>query len=250
MADLIEYRQFKRYNKGYSYILIVIDCFSRMVYVAPLRNKSADDTSEAFKSIFDNLVRFPIHIVTDKGKEFFNSKVQNTFASVGVNHYAIPSKSPSKASIVERVIRTIKSRLQKYFFATNNYRWIDVIDQVADNYNKTPHRSIGMKPIDVTAENRESVYKRLYPYRNVTVVCRLKPGDKVRKIVEKDIFDKGYIENWSREVFIVDTVKQSNAVCYYTIKTLDNQPIKGIFYYQQLNLVSRNDSQPQRQSQI
>ena len=118
-----------------------------------------------------------------------------------------------------------------------------MIDDVVDNYNRTPHRSIGMPPIDVTAENRETVYKRLYPFRNVTVVCRLKPGDKVRKVVEKDKFDKGYTENWSREIFVVETVKQSNTVCYYTIKTLDNKPVGGIFYYQQLNLVSRNDSQ-------
>ena len=246
MADLIEYLQYSRVNRGYSYILIVIDCFSRMVYCAPLRQKSAHDTFVAFKGIFDDLDQLPIHCVTDKGKEFFNSKVQSLFGAIGVNHYAIPSKSASKASLVERVIRTIKSRLQKYFFTTNNHRWIDVIDHVIDIYNKTPHRSIGMSPIDVTAENREMVYKRLYPFRNVTVVCRLKSGDKVRKAVEKEIFDKGYKENWSREIFVIDKVRQSNGVCYYTIKTLDNKPIRGTFYYQQLNLVSRNDSESTR----
>ena len=242
MADLIEYRNYKRANRGYSYILLVIDCFSRMVYASPMKSKSADDSLAAFKHVFEDLPRFPIHLVTDKGKEFFNGKLQRFFVASGVNHYATPSKSESKASLAERAIRTIKSRLQKVLFTRKSFRWIDVIDNVCQNYNQTPHRSIGMKPVDVTAENREVVYKRLYPFLNLTVVCRLKIGDKVRKVREKNTFDKGYKENWSEQTFIVNSVKQSNSVCFYTIKTLDNKSIPGIFYYQQLNLVSRNDS--------
>ena len=116
-----------------------------------------------------------------------------------------------------------------------------MIDQMCHNYNNTPHRSIGMRPIDVSPENRDQVYKRLYPGRNLTVVCRLKVGDKVRKVLEKDLrFDKGYTANWSQEVYIIDSVRQSNSVCYYKIKHLDNQPVPGSFYYQQLNLVARN----------
>ena len=242
MADLIEYRNYKRDNRGYSYILLVIDCFSRMLYVSPMKSKSADDSVAAFKNIFDDLPRYPIHLVTDRGKEFFNWKVQRFFMASGVNHYASPSKSESKASLAERAIRTIKSRLQKSLYARKSFRWIDIIDEICQNYNNTPHRSIGMKPVDVSAENREAVYKRLYPYLNLTVVCRLKIGDKVRKVRDKKEFEKGYTENWSEETFIVNSVRQSNAVCFYTIKTFDNRPVPGIFYYQQLNLVSRNDS--------
>ena len=242
MADLIEYQQYKRSNRGYSYILLVIDCFSRVVYVSPMKTKSAVDCLKAFQHVFEKLEQYPVHLVTDKGKEFFNTTLQNFFLASGVNHYAIPSKSDNKASMAERAIRTFKSRLQKLFFVLGSNRWIDVIDQLCLDYNATPHRSIGMKPVDVTAENRKIVYKRLYPHRNLTVVCRLKIGDKVRRVREKQHFDKGYTENWTREIFIVDKVEQSNAVCFYKIKTLDNKPVPGIYYYQQLNLVSRNDS--------
>ena len=248
MADLIDYQQFKFTNRRYSYILLVIDCFSRMIYLAPLKSKTADDSLHAFQSIFDNLTRFPVHIVTDKGREFFNAKLQNYFVACGVNHYAVPSTSESKASLAERGIRTIKSRLQKELHG-KVFRWIDLLQQTCKNYNNTPHRSIGMKPIEVTAENRKQVYKRLYPYYGLTVVCRLKIGDKVRRALEKKKFDKGYTENWSQEIFIVNSVKQSNAVCYYTIKSLANESVPGIFYYQQLNLVSRNDSELARTGQ-
>ena len=241
MADLIDFRHFKYNNRGNCYILLVIDCFSRMVYLAPLKTKSADDSVKAFQSIFDLLTRFPIHVVTDKGTEFFNVKLQNYFLACGVNHYAIPTKSESKASLAERAIQTIKTRLHKRLHG-KVFRWIDILQQTGRNYNHTPHRSIGMKPAEVTAENRDRVYKRLYPYRGLTIICRLKIGDKVRRALEKNIFDKGYTENWSQEIFIINSVKQSNTVCYYTIKSLANKPVPGIFYYQQLNLVSRNDN--------
>lgn len=242
MADLIEYADYNRSNRGYKFILLVIDCFTRMMYVSPMKTKSASDCLKAFQNIFEKLDQYPIHIVTDRGKEFFNSQVQNFFLSTGVNHYATPTKTNSKASLAERAIRTLKSRLQKIFFATKSNRWIDVLDQVCKNYNETFHRSIGMRPVDVTAENRRQVYKRLYPYQNLTTVCRLKIGDKVRRVREKKEFEKGYTANWSTEVFVVSNVRQSQTVCYYKIKTLDNKTVPGIFYYQQLNLVSRNDS--------
>ena len=242
MADLIEYQQYKFSNRQYSYILLVIDCFTKVIYVSPMKTKSAIDCVNAFKAIFEDLPRYPVHLVTDKGKEFLNFKLREYFIASGVNHYTIPSKSDNKASIAERAIRTIKSRLQKFFFTTRKHRWIDVIQQLVENYNNTPHSSIGLKPVDVTDENRDQVHKRLFPFRKVTVICRLKIGDKVRKVIEKDLFEKGYTENWSRELYVVDNVRQSNGVCFYKIKHLDNNPVPGIFYYNQLNLVSRNDS--------
>ena len=208
-----------------------------------MKTKTGDDSVQAFKVIFEDLPRFPIHLVTDRGKEFHNWKLQEFCLASGINHYSIPTFTHSKASIAERAIRTIKTRLEKYFHRTSRHKWIDVIQQIVENYNNTPHSSIGLKPIDVTDENRDAVYKRLFPYRKLTVVCRLQLGDKVRKVIEKDQkFDKGYTQNWSSELFIIDKVRQSNGVCFYKIKSLDNIEIPGIFYYNQLNLVSRNDS--------
>ena len=243
MADLIEFQTSKFVNKHYSYILLLIDCFTRVVYTAPMKRKDAQSTAEAFESIFNNFDRFPINLVTDDGKEFFNRKVNNVFLTYGINHYSVPTKTKMKASLAERAIRTIKGRLQKIFVQNKSRRWIDVIDQVVTNYNNTPHRSIGMAPFDVNDSNRTRVYKRLYPNESISVVCKLREGDKVRKIIEKEIFEKGYTQNWSTEVFIISSVRQSNAVCYYKIKSLDNKPVPGIFYYYQLNLVARNDTQ-------
>ena len=72
----------------------------------------------------------------------------------------------------------------------------------------------------------------------------LNEGDRVRKIVKKDIHEKGYTRNWSEEIYIIDKVKQSNGVCYYYLKDLANSTLPGIYYYYQLNFVARDADSP------
>ena len=99
-----------------------------------------------------------------------------------------------------------------------------------------------MAPQDVTDENRDKVFKRLYPHSKLTVVCKLKIGDKVRKIIEKSLFDKGYSKKWTDEVFKISDSRQSNTVCWYKLTDLQNKEVPGIWYYYQLKLVARNDN--------
>ena len=239
MGDLIEYPQFKFNNRHYVYILVLIDCFSKKVYAAPMKNKTKEWSVKAFESIFIHLNEFPTHIVTDGGLEFFNSEVRKLFINYGINHYKIPTKTKWKASMVERVNRTLKSRIQKYFYKNKTKNWIDILDHVIENYNNTPHSAIGIAPNEVSESNRKQVYKRLYPDLGLRTVCKLKQGDQVRKIIDKEFYEKGFTQNWSEQIYIIDRVKQSNGVCYYYLKDHANTELPGIYYYYQLNLVSR-----------
>ena len=248
MADLIEYPADKYNNNGYCFILVLIDCFTKMLYAAPMKRKSKEWCADAFESILRKMDRFPINMVTDGGLEFFNSNVQDVFQNYGINHYRTPTSTKWKASVVERAIRTIKSRLEKYFEFSKKRKWINVIDQVIQNINQTPHSSHGFSPQDVNDENRNDVYKKLYPNKKLSIVCRLKIGDRVRKIREKAIFEKGYKPNWTEEIFSIRDVRQSNQVCWYKLETLAGEKISGIWYYYQLNLVSTNDFESSRQS--
>ena len=240
MADLIEYPQLRYQNSNYRFILIVIDCFTRKVWAVPMKKKSAQWTADAFESIFKTFDKLPVHMVTDRGLEFYNSQVHKVFLNYGINHYSIKTKSKWKASMVERVIRTLKTRLQRYFTKNKTKKWIDVIDQFVSNYNATPHSAHGLPPQDVTHENQENVYKRLYPDQSLKTDCRLKIGDKVRKIIDKSLFEKGYTTNWSEEIYKIKEIRQSHGVCWYYLVSLDNKPVDGIWYYYQLNLVSSN----------
>ena len=88
----------------------------------------------------------------------------------------------------------------------------------------------------------------MFPDKTLTTVCKLKKGDKVRTIKEKTQFEKGYTQKWSDQIYKIKAVRQSNGVCWYILKTLDDKEVSGIWYYYQLNLVSRNVGENQRQN--
>ena len=239
MADLIEYPKYKFQNKGFVYILLLIDCFTRKIYLAPMKKKDMEHSAAAFEKIFKSFDQFPVNLVTDGGKEFFNSDVAKVFQNYGINHYKTPTRTRWKASMAERAIQTIKSRLQKYFKLSGKSIWLEVINQIANNYNATPHSSHKIAPQDVNDENRDEVYKRLYPDKDLTIICKLKKGYKVRVLREKTDFEKGYLQKWSDEIYTIKDIRQSGGTCWYILQDHTEKEVKGIWYYYQLNLVAK-----------
>jgi hypothetical protein len=146
-----------------------------------------------------------------------------------------------KAAIVERFNRTLKVRMYRYFTAKHTNRWIDVLQSLIDSYNKSFHRTIGMAPNDVTPENAREVAERMYPPK-VVPKFKFQLGDTVRITIYKHIFVKGYIQNWSEEVYTISERHVSNPPTY-SIKDLAGEEIKGRFYEQELQSVvkSRED---------
>ena len=54
-----------------------------------------------------------------------------------------------------------------------------------------------------------------YPYIGLKTLCRLNVGDKVRTLIEKKEFEKGYLRNWSDQVYIITKKLQQYGVCWY-----------------------------------
>ena len=234
-SDLIDMQQFSRVNSGFNYILVVIDCFSKFLWCIPLRTKTAKDTGSGLRSIF-NSMKFPVQtIIFDQGLEYVNSVVQNLLKERGVYSYHILTKT--KASSAERVIKTIKHIIWKIFTHNKNNRWIDILEDLTINYNNTYHKSIKMKPIEVTWENKKKVFKTLYPKKSFKVHCRLNKGDKVRIALNKNIFDKGFTQNWGKEIFEIVKVFQKHGVCWYRLKDKDGNINSKQKYFEQLNQV-------------
>ena len=68
------------------------------------------------------------------------------------------------AQVVERFNRTFKSKMYKYFTANNTKIWIDIIDDLLYNYNKSYHRSIQMTQAEASlVKNSKVVYNSLFP---------------------------------------------------------------------------------------
>jgi len=244
-VDLVEMREFSRVNKGFNYLLTVIDCFSKYSWAIPIKTKTGEEVSKALEKIFKE--RKPNKIQTDLGKEFYNSFVQKLFKKRNIIHFS--TNSNVKASIVERFNRTLKEKMWKYFTEKETNKWIDVVDDLVFNYNNSFHRSIKMTPIEASKkENIAKVDNNLYGETKLEQVDskeskkpKFKLGDKVRINKYKTIFDKGYLPNYTTEIFIVKEVLNDEKINYYKLKDLNNEDISGIFYEQELVLFNKED---------
>lgn len=227
-ADLAEFIPHAKINKGYKYLLLVIDCYSKYLWTRALKSKTASEVSDAFESIL-KLDRKPKNLQTDDGTEFFNKSFATVMKKHDINHYS--TYSVKKASIVERVIRTIKNWLYKEFSFRGNYKWIDIIKDIVLKYNNRRHRTTSMRPNNVDASTK--VILKKYSVRRILQKSKFKVGDFVRISKYKSIFEKGYTGNWTAEIFQVYRISRGNPQTYF-IKDFEGIPIKGQFYGEEL----------------
>ena len=227
-CDLIELIPYSKQNQGYKYILIVIDCFSKYLWMQPIRNKTGPEVSKVLTVILRNSEkRIPKNLQTDHGKEFYNKTFQKLMQQYKIRHYSV--YSTMKASIAERVIRTVKEKLFKMFNLYGSYKWTHLLQTIASLYNNTKHRTIGRKPVEVTKNVETLLLRTVYNHVKVAEKGKFKVGDVVRISKYKHAFEKGYTPNWSTELFKVIKVCITNSFTYH-LEDTNGQPIKGVFY--------------------
>ena len=151
-------------------------------------------------------------------------------------------KSAYKAAVVERFNRTLKTRLWRYFTANYTSQWTHVLQDAVYAYNHSVHRMIGHKPADVTADTvdelRDKMHQRKKPARGQRDI---RVGDKVRISKVKSIFAKGYLPNWTEEIFIVAEVNTKFTPTMYTLKDLQGEMIEGSFYRHEIQPITKDD---------
>ena len=155
-------------------------------------------------------------------------------------YYTYGSK---KNSMVERLNRTLKERLERYFYENKTKNWINVLTDFTNNINHSVNRTLGIPPISVTFENSPKLWKKMYPNQSLKPKCdAIRVGDRVRTILPQNIFAKGYAQAWSTEIYTVDSIQPSMGLCLYTLKDNDGNVSKKRYYISELNFVSRNVS--------
>lgn len=234
-ADLADLSTLRSRNKGNRYLLGCIDVFSKYAWVVPLKSKSAKDVLQGLKKILKD-GRKPRKLQTDMGGEFTNSKMQAFLKSEGISFFFTQNQD-IKASIIERFWRTLKSRMYKYFTYKGGKKYIDILPDLVSSYNNTLHGSIKMPPSCVNTNNEEKVWHTLYGSKPLVAKRALyKVGDFVRIGKYKGAFDKGYIPNWSREIFNIKRIMETLPHTY-VIEDQNHEEMKGSFYEEELQSI-------------
>jgi hypothetical protein len=146
---------------------------------------------------------------------------------------------------VERFNRTLREKMHRYFSYSDNNKYIDVLKDLVDSYNKSFHRSIKCAPLSITEETDQNKnFYNLYKYRREDgdkseIKVKFKVGDKVRISKIKKTFEKGYTPNFTIEIFKIDKILPSVPITY-TLTDLQNEDISGTFYEQEIQKISES----------
>ena len=202
LADFLDYKTSN--NKGFRYIFIIIDNFSKYLWATPLKNKYSQTITNEFSKILSTSKRQPNKLESDRGTEFYNSIFQNFLKSKNIGHYSrCTDKGPS---IAERVIRTLRNLLKKPVFEKGKADWLSELPSVTKQYNNTIHSSTKMTPIQASKKsNEKEVYSNLRDDR-VKQKPKFKLGQLVRTADIKRVFSKGDSTNYSYKLFTMTEV--------------------------------------------
>jgi hypothetical protein len=235
-------------NDNVRFLCVLIDCFTRKMWVEPMINKTKKSALNAIQSIMEKVLSKPPHrlfetCLLDRGNEFVNTHVKSYFKELGTK--MIHPNTPIKAGIVERANRSLQSLIYRYLTENETNKYIDVLPKLLDTYNSRGHRSLGyMSPNQAElVKNHKKVLE--HQLKHISKIKEkqsrvkqklLQVGDIVRKHnTKRNIFARGYHWQQEPEYYKIIKVHTRMHVPMYTIKSMDTKHhLRRKFYREEL----------------
>ena len=129
--------------------------------------------------------------------------------------------------------------MYKYFTAFQTKKYVHVLQKIVNSYNNSIHRTIGMTPFQAskikTKKGKLELFNKIYSKVDKMKFSKIKYkiGDLVRISKYKGVFAKGYIPNWTNEIFIVKNVYKGKPNMY-TIEDENGEMVTGRFYAEEM----------------
>ena len=171
--DLADMQLISKFNRGFRFLLCVIDIYSKYAWVIPLRDEKGIAITHAFQKILKESNRKPNKIWVDKGSKFYNKSMKSWLEKNDIEMYS--TNNEGKSVVPERLIKTLKNKIYKYMTSISRNAYIDKLDDIVNKYNNT-YNIIKMKPLDDINDKNH----------------KFKIGDIVRIWKFKNVFAKGY----------------------------------------------------------
>ena len=222
----------KEYNKGYKYLFIFIDVFSRYVDAIMLKDKGEDECLNAIKLILSYNKINPKVIMSDSESSFLSYKFINFLESKNISLEPVILNNHHALGIIDRFCRTLKTRLTKLFLARNSTEWINDISNIIYQYNNTENRGIlNFSPQEVIDDKEKS--ERILKFNiikqqkniNLRQTSNIKEGDKVRLYIN-DTFKKGTEQNYTTKSYNVVGKKGKNILLDNGQKVVESNLLK------------------------
>ena len=238
--DIFDISKYSKTNKNYKYLLVLIDVFTREVFLRPLKNKNIDDVIISLNDIFSD---YKPHVISsDSDSTFLSKQIQDIFDEHNIYHDVVIARDDHRAlGIIDRFALTIKTTLSKLFLRNDNTNWIDYIYKIVDKYNNTPHSSIAnLTPKEATDPKYQADIGMINSYKakKIKVKSQFKEGDKVR-IRIKETFRKGTEPRYSDKIYIVESVNGIRITLDNDKTYLESDLIKTVFENTEPNIINK-----------
>ena len=195
--------------------------FSKYAWVVSIKDKRGSIIVNTFEKTISKGKKTN-KICVDQGSEFYNNSFKDFLKINDIKMYSTYNEGTS--FVAHRFIRTLKNKIFKHMAAISENLYFHVLDDFVNKYNNTVHRTIKMKPIEVTSDSYAKTMKIL-----------------TKKILNSKlvaIFAKRYAPNRLEEVFVVSGIK--NTVPWtYVVSDLNGEEITGSFYEKELHKTSQ-----------
>ena len=146
-VDLADMQSLSKYNKEIKYLLCAIDLFSKYAWAVPIKDKKGVSIVNVFKKIISEGRRKPNKICFYQRSEFYNNSFKDFLKLNNIKMYS--TYNEGKSVVAERCIRSLKNKIFNHMTAVSK----NVLDHIVDKYNNTVHRTIKMRPVDVTSDS-------------------------------------------------------------------------------------------------
>lgn len=243
-SDLIDLSSLSAENNNIRYLLVLIDTFSRFVWIEPLKTKTTSEVLDKFKSLLPKLnITTNCSLMTDQGGEYVNKHFQSFLRKHKINSIVPNNKCPH----VERFNRTFQNILYKYMEENQTKKYIDKLQDFVHLYNNRYHRIIKTTPFKAeNPDNYETVLAALEQYyaknkRKNEIKPKFKLGDHVRITAKKTMFHKGYYQTFKPKLYKISEVLTHLIIPMYRLEDLETGAEEaGTWYSNELQLVSKD----------
>ena len=258
-ADLIDMSKLKYANSHYMYLLVIIDVFSRKLWVMPLKKKDSAAMVEALGHWLDEqdsepgaATRLGRQLYTDRGKEFVARTVRALLKEHNFEHFT-SRRGLYKAAVAERVNKTLQVKIYKYLSHTGKRRYVDVLPDLISSYNNAKHSTLEglFSPEEADRPENETVVREIHNRRYHAIMEKMEKtrkkrqfmrGDLVRIIVTKGrkvgTESRAYTPFFSDQIYQVMAIKKRMPVPRYVLRSLATlETVPGSFYANELSKV-------------